>query len=66
MSYFSQIISCKLYVHTSILSDATFIVLCLGVSIMEVLVIGPMAFIQIRDIFLLIALQKLLYDLTEK
>ena len=33
---------------------------------MEVLVIGPMAFVQIRDIFLLIALQKLLYHLTEK
>ena len=56
LGYFSQIITCKLHVHTSILNDTPFIVLCVGVSIMEVLIISPVAFVQIRDIFLLITL----------
>ena len=37
-----------------------------AVSIMKVLLISSVAFFQIRDILLLIALQKLLYHLTEK
>ena len=61
LGYFPQIITYKLHVHTSIPSDAAFIVLYVGVSITEVLIIGPVAFVQIRDIFLLIALRKLLY-----
>ena len=56
LSYYFKIITSKLHMHTSIQSDAAFIVLCVAVSIMEVLVIDLVAFVQIRDIFLLIAL----------
>ena len=45
LGYFLQIIACKLHVHTFIQSDAAFIVLCVGVSTMEVLVIGLVGFI---------------------